>query len=273
MSRGVFAVVLLLASAAAAKCSPDGLFVFPTAGSVIPTNSRFILEGVGKEKARVERLSQHAAESGEDLVLKAVDDVVIVKLGKTKGVDYWTSDMNRVAVVLTPNRPLIPHRQYTLLIDKLLPGYQMLNDTGMDTMTWTTGGNPDKSIKDPNDPRLTGVDKTAPKYQVKPAVAEGYYRKDSNESYLKLRTTLAEEAAAYFVVTLKRARGASAEQRYPVPINGGEASVGHDACSGSFVFEDGRAYKMTIETFDSAGNKCTEVLKPIEVQAPRPGLQ
>lgn len=267
MFRAAFAFCLLLASVAAAKCQPDGLFVFPTPGSVIPTNSRFILEGVGKEKARVERLS-----SGEDLVLKAVDDVVIVKIGKTKGVDYWTSDMNRVAVVLVPNRPLIPHRQYTLLIDKLLPGYQVLNETGLETMTWTTGGG-DKNVKDVNDPRVTGIDKTAPKYQVKPAVAEGYYRKDSNESYLKLRTTLAEDAAAYFVVTLKRARGATTEQRYPVPINGGEASLGHDNCSGSFVFDDGRAYKITIDTFDSAGNKCVEVLKPIEVQAPRPGLQ
>ena len=269
-TRAVVALVLLIGSAAAAKCAPDGLFVFPTPGSVIPTNSRFILEGVGKEKKRVENLLTR-----EDLVLKADDgsDVVIVKIGKTKGTDYWVSDMNRAAVVLTPNRPLVAHKRYTLLIDQLLPSYQMLNETGQDTMTWTTGGVIDKSVKDPNDPRITGVDKTAPKYQVKPAVAEGYYKKDSNESYLRLRTTLAEEAAAYFVVTLKRARGASAEQRYPVPINGGEANVGHDACSGSFVFEDGRAYKMTIETFDSAGNKCAEVLKPIEVQAPRPGLQ
>lgn len=272
MGRAVFALLLLAASASAAKCAPDGLFVFPTPGSVIPTNSRFILEGVGKEKTRVERLSSGELTLGEDLVLKAIDDVVIVKIGKIKGTDYWTSDMNRAAVVLTPNRPLIPHRQYTLLIAKLLPNYQVLNETGLETMTWTTGGGA-KDVKDPTDPRVTGIDKTAPKYQVKPAVAEGYYKKDSNEAYLKLRTTLAEEAAAYFVVSLKRARGASAEQRYPVPINGGEASVGHDACSGSFVFEDGRAYKMTIETFDSAGNKCVEVLKPIEVQAPRPGLQ
>jgi hypothetical protein len=268
MSRALFVLSLLAATAASAKCSPSGLFVFPTPGSVIPTNSKFILEGVGKETKRVEAL----LGNGEDLVLKAVDDVVIVKVGKTKGVDYWTSEMNRVAVVLVPTRPLIPHRQYTLLIDKLMPGYQVLNETGLETMTWTTGGG-DKNIKDQNDPRVTGVDKTPPKYQVKPAVAEGYYKKDSNESYLKLRTTLAEDAAAYFVVTVKRARGASAEQKYPVPINGNEAALGHDACSGSFLFEDGRAYKITIDTYDSAGNKCSEPLKPIEVQAPRPGLQ
>ena len=144
----------------------------------------------------------------------------------------------------------------------------------MGTMSGTTGGGA-KDVKDPTDPRVTGIDKTAPKYQVKPAIAEGFYRKEGEGvvRYLTLRATLDEEAPSYFVVRLKRARGVSTEQRYPVPINGGEARVGHDACHGSFTFEDGRAYKLTIETYDSAGNKTAEVLKPIEAQAPRPGLQ
>lgn len=268
MLRVAFAVLLLSGASAFAKCKPDGLLVFPTPGSVIPTNSRFILEGAGKEKARLEKLS-----ASEDLVLKAQDDVVLVKIGKTKGVDYWTSDMNRVAVVLTPTKPLMPHRQYTLLIDRVLPGYEVLNETGMQTLTWNTGGGA-KDVKDGKDPRVTGIDKTPPKYQVKPAVAEGFYRKDPDglTRYLKLSTTLAEEAPAYFVVTMKRSRGVSTEQKYVVPINGGEANVGHDACHGGFTFEDGRAYKLTIETFDSAGNKASEVVK-MEAQAPRPGLQ
>ncbi len=269
MLKAALVLCVLCAGSAWAACKPDGLLVFPTPGSVIPTNSRFILEGAGKEKARIQQLS-----ASEDLVLKAADDVVMVKIGKTKGVDYWVSDMNRVAVVLTPTKPLLPRRQYTLLIDRVLPGYVVLNETGMETLTWNTGGGA-KDIKDQKDARVTGIDKTAPKYQVKPAVAEGYYRKENDglTRYLKLRTTLAEEAPVYFVVSLKRARGASTEQRYPVPINGGEANVGHDGCHGSFTFEDGRAYKLGIETFDSAGNKTVEVLKPIEAQAPRPGLQ
>lgn len=262
-------VAVCAASPALGKCKSDGLLVFPTPGAVIPTNSRFILEGAGKEKVRIERLT-----ANEDLVLKASDDVVTVKIGKTKGVDYWISDMNRVAVVLTPSRALQPHKQYTLLIDRVLPNYEILNESGMETLTWTTGGGA-KDVKDQKDPRVTGIDKTAPKYQVKPAVAEGFYRKEGEGlvRYLTVRTTLAEEAPAYFVVTLKRARGVSTEQRYPVPISGGEARVGHDACHGSFTFEDGRAYKLSIDTFDSAGNKTAEVLKAIEAQAPRPGLQ
>lgn len=268
MVRVALCVCVLAAGSAAAGCKADGLLVFPTPGSVIPTNSRFILEGAGKEKARLERLS-----ASEDLVLKAADDVVMVKIGKTKGVDYWVSDMNRVAVVLTPSKPLLPQRQYTLLIDRVLPGYEVLNETGMQTLTWNTGGGA-REIKDPKDARVTGIDKTAPKYQVKPAVAEGFYRKEAAglTRYLKLSTTLAEEAPAYFVVTLKRSRGVTTEQKYPVAINGGEANVGHDPCHGSFTFEDGRAYKLSIETFDSAGNKAGEVVK-IEAQAPRPGLQ
>lgn len=269
MFRASIVLCLVGTSSAFGKCKPDGLLVFPTPGSVIPTNSRFILEGAGRDKSRIEHLS-----ATEDLVLKAADDVVLVKIGKTKNVDYWVSDMNRVAVVLTPAKPLLPHREYTLLIDRVLPGYVVLNETSMETLTWTTGGGA-KDVKDAKDPRVTGIDKTAPKYQVKPAVAEGYYRKESDGliRYLKVQTTLNEEAPAYFVVSLKRARGASSEQRYPVPINGGAANVGHDTCHGSFSFEDGRAYKLGIETYDAAGNKAAEVLKPIEAQAPRPGLQ
>jgi hypothetical protein len=113
-----------------------------------------------------------------------------------------------------------------------------------------------------------------PKYIVKPAVEEGFYKKegDGMVRYLKMRVTLAEEAPAYFIVSMRRARGSNFVQKYPVPINGGEAILGHDTCSGSFYFEDGRAYQLTVDTYDAAGNKVAEPLKTIEVQAPRPPL-
>jgi hypothetical protein len=265
MSRLVGLALLALATAAeAANCKTDGVFVFPRPGSVIPTNSRFILEGAGKEKDRVEKLA-----ATDELVLKADDDAVLVKVGKTLGVDFWTSQMNRVAVVLTPARALLPRRQYTLLLEKALPGTVVLNDNP--TLSWMTGG----GGRDLNDPRASGMDKTAPKYLVKPAVTEGFYRKDGDglSRYLKVTATLAEDAPAYFVISLKRARGPATEQHYWAPIRSGEATLGHDECSGGFSFDDGRAYKLMIETFDSAGNKCVEALKPIEAQAPRPGLE
>ncbi len=270
------ALLLLVPSAPAwAKCK-GGLYVFPTPGAVIPTNTTFILEGAGPEAERVAKLAGRT-----DLILKSKDDEVAVTVGRREGIDFWKSAMNRVAVVLTlpPKKPLRPNEQYTLLIDKVLPGYQVLNEAGLDTLTWTTGG--DNKQHDPREvrdaaelARASGVDKLPPKYQVKPAVEEGFYKKEGDGliRYLKMRVTLAEEAPAYFVITMNRARGNAPPQKYPVPINGGEAILGHDACSGSFTFEDGRAYKLQVETYDAAGNKATEALKTIEVQAPRPPL-
>ena len=240
-------VAALAATAAHAKCEGNGLFVFPAPGAVIPVNAKFILEGWGNEVARVNKLI-----GGEDLVLKAGDDVVTVAV--TKG---WSSAMKRVAVMLTPNSELKPNKQYTLMIDRLIPGYKVLNPNAAETLTWKTGA---------------VADSQAPRYQMKPAVAEGLYNKDGDAvtRLLKLRAVLIEESPAYFLVTVQRARGSPARQVYPVPINGGEAVLGQDACSGSFTFDDGRAYKISVETFDSAGNKSVEKVPVIEAQAPRP---
>lgn len=248
MIRAALVLPLLLCSLAAhAKCEANGLFVFPAPGSVIPLNAKFILEGAGSEVARVNKLV-----GGDDLVLKAGDDVVTV--GVTRG---WSSTMKRVAVTLKPNSELKPNKSYTLMIDRLLPNYKVLNPNAAETLTWRTGA---------------VADTQAPRFQVKPNIAEGYYNKDSDgvTRYLKIRTTLAEEGPAYFIATVQRARGNPAKQIYPVPINGGDALLGQDGCSGSFTFDDGRAYKIWLEVFDSAGNKAVEKVPVIEAQAPRP---
>lgn len=247
MRAAALALALLSAASAHAACSKDGLLAFPTPGSVVPLNVRFILEGAGKEQERVAALV-----GDEPLVLKGGDDVVNVKV--TKG---WVSAMGRTAVMLTPTGTLKPNRSYALMVDKRLPGYRLLNE-GADTLTWRTG---------------VAEDKLAPKYQVRPAITEGMYRKDAEglTRYLSLRTQLSEDGPSYVVVSMQRVRGSSVKQVYAVPLQGGEGRLGHDGCSGSFSFDDGRAYKISVETYDSAGNKATEKIST-EANAPRPGV-
>jgi hypothetical protein len=158
---------------------------------------------------------------------------------------------------LKPNSDLMPNKVYTLAMDGIMPGYRVLNPNAAEKLAWRTGAISDNS---------------PPRYQVKPTVAEGLYSKDGDgvTRLLKIRTTLEEEGPSYFLVTVQRARGNPAKQVYPVVINGGDAVLGQDACSGSFTFDDGRAYKIWLETFDSAGNKAVEKLPVIEAQAPRP---
>jgi hypothetical protein len=241
------ALSLCVASAAQAKCVADGLYLFPAPGAVIPTNVKFILEGTGSEVARVSGLV-----GGGELVLRSGSDEVAVTV--TKG---WSSSMKRVAVVLKPNSDLMPNKTYTLALDALLPNFKVLNPNATEKLIWRTGA---------------VADMAPPKFQVKPAVAEGFYGKDAEgvTRYLKIRTTLEEDSAAYFVATVQRARGNTAKQIYPVPINGGDAILGQDPCSGSFTFDDGRAYKIWLEAFDSSGNKAVEKVPVIEAQAPRP---
>lgn len=235
----------LLAQRAHAGCVTDGILLFPAPGAVVPPNTRFILEGAGREQQRVDALM------GQELFLKGGSDVVSVKVTQK-----WISTMKRVALLLEPQGELKAGQSYTLALERLLPNAKLLN------------GNQ----SEPRWVAASAADKLPPRYQVKPSVAEGAYTQDANgvSRFLKLRTTLAEEAPAYFVVTLQRSRGSAVKQVYPVPINGGEAMVGHDACSGGFSFEDGRSYRIALEAFDSAGNKALEKLGTIEANAPRP---
>ena len=247
MKTLALALSLFGAFTAHAKCDANGLYVFPAPGAVIPINTRFILEGTGTEAARVSAL----VGSGEVVLKSSGDEVPVTVL---RG---WTSSAKRVAVMLKPNGELLPNRNYTLVIERLLPNYKVLNPNAAEKLAWRTGA---------------VADTAPPRYVVKPAVAEGLYKKEGDgvTRLLKLRTTLEEEGGAYFVATVQRARGNPAKQVYPVIINGGDAVLGQDACSGSFTFDDGRAYKIWLETYDSAGNKSAEKLPVIEAQAPRP---
>lgn len=242
------AVALLVALPAAAKCKTDGIFVFPSPGAVVPLNVRFILEGAGKDKKRV------AGLVGQTLILRSSDSraapvSVTVKAG-------WESPRARTAVVLLPNSQLLPGREYSLMIDKQLPGYRVLNDNALDTLTWKSA---------------PVADNTPPRFQTRPVVAEGISDRDKDgvSNYIKLKAELIEESPAYYLVRVSSiAKPGTPKQLFPVPINGGEALVGHDACSGGFQFESDMPYRLELETYDSAGNKATEKLAPIEAKSP-----
>ncbi|MBX7116043.1 MAG: hypothetical protein K1X64_17065 [Myxococcaceae bacterium] len=243
LAAALFAVTAVV-SPAEAGCQTDGVLFFPAPGGVVPTNAHFILEGLGSEAARVTKLSAY-----DQLTLKSSDDTVTLKITRS-----YQSERNRAAVELTPATPLRPNRIYTLSLERALKGYTLLHD-GSPPLAWKTGSKDDSSV---------------PSYRVKPAVSEGEYQKSGEQlrRFLKVRAVLEENGPAYWVATLQRARGSTAKQVYPVFLRGDEALIGHDECSGSFNFDDGRAYSLSLTLTDSAGNKAPTVT--LEVQAPRP---
>jgi hypothetical protein len=245
--RALVAVAVVAGSAqASAPCAKDGLIVFPAPGAVVPTNVRFILEGVGAEQARVSSLV-----GTDGAVLRAGNETVAMKVQRG-----WISPMNRVAVVLVPVHQLDPQREYTMSL-RTLTEARLINNVAHDgQLRWTTG-------KD--------ADRIPPRVLTKPAISEGNYVKTEAglTRWLKLRASIEEKGPVVFLVSMKRARGASATQTYPAPLDGEYAMLGHDTCSGNFGFDDGRMYKLEIEVLDTAGNKWPKKTR-IEASAPKP---
>lgn len=253
MRRCLLALVFALAASAPAAepCSKDGLLFFPAPGAVVPTNVQFLLEGVGEGQAQVQALLSARAIA----LLPAQGDPIEVKAEKG-----YLSAMSRVAIRLRPLKALEPGVEYTLALPPELAGVHLINDRlGDGSLRWLAGSGPDKK---------------APKYKQKPASSEGAWDKTKDGGILrilKLRTVLEETSPAWVLITMQRARGGSSKQVYPAAVEGDTITVGHDACSGNFSFEDGRAYKLSFELFDAAGNRGTEK-HTLEVAAPRPPL-
>src|SRR5207248_4055474 len=144
---------------------------------------------------------------GQELVLRAAEDAITVKV-----LPGWKSALDRTAVLLKPNHPMKPNTQYSMMIDSYLSGYEILDESAADSMTWHTGDH---------------ADEKAPKYQLKPSISEGMYSVEGSAvlKRLTIHTTLVEESPAYLVVTIKRARGATSNQTYFVALHGGEANI------------------------------------------------
>ncbi len=228
-------VLMLSAPAAHADCPSDGVQVFPIPGAVVPTNTRFLLEGLGAFSSRVAELPGR--------VLRLQTEGHEVELRIQRG---WTSTLGRSTVVLRPSGPLKPGRVYTMRLDDVLPGAKVLNGSGSTLPEWHSG---------------RGQDVARPRWRERPAVSEGLFRRtrEGTERFVKLRMSLREDSPAYVVVTLWRRGQDMAPQHYFTPLHDGVALVGHQACSGAFALEDGKSYRAKLEVFDAAGNTAPAV--------------
>ncbi|MDP1828787.1 MAG: hypothetical protein Q8L48_36340 [Archangium sp.] len=248
---GALLVVALLSLAAsgAEPCAKDGVLLFPAPGAVVPTNVQFIIQGTGEAQAKVQGLLQSNAIA----LVAAGKDAIPVKAEKG-----FVSQVSRVAIRLRPLKPLEPNVEYSLALPPELAGVRLLNDQlGDGSLRWLAG---------------VGPDKRSPKYKERPSSSEGFYEQDKAGGLtrkLRLRALIEESSPAWLLVSMQRARGGSARQQFPVALEGDTFTIGHDACSGNFGFDDGRAYTLSIELFDAAGNKAAERTR-IEVAAPRP---
>jgi len=226
----VFLVLFLgLGRSAFADCASEGFVLFPAAGSVLPVNARLVLEGLGPDAAKVDRLV------GRSLVLRSEDDAVSVRV--TRG---WHSLLNRTAVVLKPSRALRPNHVYFL--DPRALG---------DNPTWVGGprhGNPSWRTGDQ-------ADDTAPRWQLRPEISEGEVAVKDGKVVrtVTVHATVKDQSPVYLVLTLKPKRGGTGAQVYFAPLDGELSVIGHDGCTGSFALEDNGVYRATAQAFDVTG--------------------
>jgi hypothetical protein len=224
--------ILLLAGltrTASAACPARGFTLFPAPGSVLPTDARLVLEGRGPDAARVGRLVGHS------LVLRSEDDAVSVNV-----VRGWKSLLNRSAVILKPSRALRPNHVYFL--DARAVG---------DNLEWLDGpkhGNPSWRIGD-------GSDEAAPRWQTRPEVSEGEVAVKDGKVVrtVTVHAVVKDQSPVYLVVTLRPKRGGTGAQVYFAPLDGAEAVIGHDGCTGSFALEDNGLYRGSARAYDITG--------------------
>lgn len=235
--------ILVVPAAYAAQCPEDGVQVFPMPGAVVPTNTRFLLEGLGSFGPRV------AALPGRVLRLQSDGHEVEVRVQRG-----WSSSLGRSTVVLRPSSPLKAGRAYTLRLDDVLPDAKVLNGPRSSLPEWRSG---------------KGQDVARPRWLKRPTVSEGLYKRtrDGTERFVKLSMPLREDSPSYLVVTLWRRSEDVSPQHYVTPIHDGVALVGHAACGGAFALESGKSYRAKLEVFDAAGNTAPEV-PPLQFEAP-----
>lgn len=243
-SAGLLLVLaLLLPPTVHAACPPDGVRLFPSPGAVVPTNSRFLLEGVGAYAERV------AGLPGRVLRLQTQGHEIEVKVQRG-----WTSALGRSTVILKPSEPLRAGLDYTLRLDDVLPLVKVINASGASLPGWRGGRGPDV---------------VRPRWLKQPSVIEGLYRRtpEGTERFAKLRMPVAEDSSAYVVVTLSRRGEDMAPQHYFTQLQDGVALVGHDACGGGFTLEEGKSYRAKVEVIDAVGNT-SAATAPLQFEAP-----
>ncbi|MET0403466.1 MAG: hypothetical protein ABW123_13725 [Cystobacter sp.] len=244
-SVGLLLVLCLFVSPAYAACPPDGVQLYPAPGSVVPTNTRLLLEGVGGMAGTVAGLPGR--------ILRMQTDGHEVEVRVQSG---WTSSLGRSTVILRLSRPLKPGLVYTLRLDDVLPGARVLNGGGASLPEWNSG---------------RGQDTSRPRWIKRPVVSEGSYMRtrDGVSRFVKLRMSLGEDSPAYALVSLSRSKDKTnmAPQHYVIPLHDGVALLGHGPCGGGFALEEGKSYRAKIDVFDAAGNLVTGGA-PLQFESP-----
>lgn len=233
-SLNLLVLLILFNSYLNAKCSLEGICIWPT-GNRISLNQTFIIEGYAKSKHVILGLN-----SIYKIYLKSDFNIVKLRVDTIyKGVYELTQ------AILTPQIALTPNLSYKLIIENIT-----------DTDVMQKGHDykfPDKHL---TWVALSDLHYRPPKWKSSPVII-----KKSFESFgcgtenLVIFKGLLESESVYYIKATVRSQLSGIIRCYCLfPLND-IIELGHDMCSGAFKFTSGNKYEVDFTIVDLIGQQ------------------
>jgi hypothetical protein len=213
------------------------LFALPASESIKPTTV-FIVEGYSLSQEVIKGLN-----SKFPIYLKSENERIPLFILETHRGQYSVTQ-----ALLKPEKPLIPGKNYQLIIDSLPEG-EAFGSYNANTHQY-----------DPLSYVVTGEsDEQAPVWIHKPV------EKDKSQEHFgcgySIQITFsfkAEDQSDILVKTTVKSVESGKETVYVLPAGTDVLYVGHGKCSGAFNFDDGTNYQAKFTLMDASGNVSEE---------------
>lgn len=243
----LFLLSFLIAITASAKCTNSGIYCL-NKSPTLNKNGLIILEFYASSQSLVPELNKKYP-----IFMKSHSNKVQLNI-----IEMLKGEMGLTQVVLKPGSDLIENEMYSVEIDSL-PNYEgILGRYNNSTNKWEQ-----LTFKINN-----SIDNAAPILNNSPAVQKKtlVYYGCGPASWVYFNIT-GEDQSELFVRTSVKNIKTGDVTTYILSIENDLVKVGHEMCSGAFLFENDDEYEVVFQLFDQSGNKSTST-NPIPFTKP-----
>lgn len=223
--RALLVGLLVFPLAASADCMSLSWAVSPPAGSTVPLNARFVLEGFGTAQDTVAKIASRNPRLVSESARLALE-VIEVHVG----------EMGITQAVLKPRGALKPGTKYTLEFDDQQRDRFFLR--GDQKPSWTAGP----------------PDRVAPVWGSAPSPEPGRVAQMGCGPDIQAQVRLDVSDTSAVLIRARVKDGTASEREYLLtPRSGAALGIGHGMCSGAFKLPEG-AWTLELSAVDAAGN-------------------
>lgn len=234
LSLITFLVFLSIGFKGFADCAGTGLNVLPSQKEIKKT-SLFLLEGYAESQHVIADLN-----TKHPIYLKSGNERITLEVIETHVGQFYLTQ-----VLLKPNKPLTPGKEYQLVIENL-PDYENFGTYNSKTNKYDPIT---YFIKDTSD-------EGAPQW------IEGAKEKDKSLVHfgcgLSIQVNFAflvKDASDVWVLTTVKSEDTGTSASYILLMSEGGLTIGHGMCAGAFTFNEGANYHVQFSLMDNLGNR------------------